>query len=159
MWTMSQDLKNSAKSGIAWGWIVFGLISAFVVIFFLMKLSGGVGQSFISYFMTIDEYTAERAQYDGRIVKLAGFVREGSLSQPEPNVYRFVAEYGGESFPIEFRGIVPDTFQEGVEVVVGGVASASHEVFLADELMAKCASKYEVGDGLREADQSPSYAY
>lgn len=159
---MSQDLKNATPAapsgGVPWGWIAFSLLSLFVIVFFAWKLSGGAGQSFITYYLTVDEYVSEQEKYEGLNLKIAGNVQAESLQQPEQNLYRFVVEYKGKSFPIEYRGFAPDTFKEGAEVVVEGVANSS-DVFVAKNLMAKCASKYEAGGPMMERPYSSPNSY
>jgi cytochrome c-type biogenesis protein CcmE len=49
---------------------------------------------------------------------------------------------GGESLPVIYQGVVPDTFKVGNEVVVEGTLK-SNGIFQAYTLMPKCPSKYE----------------
>lgn len=49
---------------------------------------------------------------------------------------------GTATFPVVYRGIIPDTFSDSVEVVVEGRLDASG-TFQATTLLAKCASRYE----------------
>lgn len=44
---------------------------------------------------------------------------------------------------VEFKGALPDTFKEDVEVIVEGSFSGDGSVFLARTLVTKCPSKYE----------------
>jgi cytochrome c-type biogenesis protein CcmE len=46
------------------------------------------------------------------------------------------------TYPVVYRGIAPDTFTDGVEVVVEGRLGADG-TFRATTLLAKCASRYE----------------
>lgn len=47
-----------------------------------------------------------------------------------------------KTFKVVYRGIVPDTFKEGVMAIMDGKYNAKG-VFVADNLLAKCPSKYE----------------
>jgi cytochrome c-type biogenesis protein CcmE len=47
-----------------------------------------------------------------------------------------------KTYPVVYRGIAPDTFTDGVEVVVEGRLAADG-TFRATTLLAKCASRYE----------------
>jgi cytochrome c-type biogenesis protein CcmE len=47
-----------------------------------------------------------------------------------------------KTYPVVYRGIAPDTFTDGVEVVVEGRLGADG-TFRATTLLAKCASRYE----------------
>jgi cytochrome c-type biogenesis protein CcmE len=49
---------------------------------------------------------------------------------------------GRATYPVVYRGIIPDTFSDSVEVVVEGRLDATG-TFQATTLLAKCASRYE----------------
>jgi cytochrome c-type biogenesis protein CcmE len=54
---------------------------------------------------------------------------------------------GSESpaaFPVSFQGPLPETFEEGVDVVISGRFTAAG-VFQATEVLTKCGSRYEAG--------------
>ena len=57
---------------------------------------------------------------------------------------------GGATLPVDFAGIIPDTFVDDADVVVEGNRRADG-IFAATTLLAKCPSKYESADG-----QAPS---
>ena len=44
---------------------------------------------------------------------------------------------------VEYKGIVPDAFQEEVEVIVEGTYDEVNKKFVANSLLAKCPSRYE----------------
>jgi cytochrome c-type biogenesis protein CcmE len=47
------------------------------------------------------------------------------------------------SLPVHYRGVIPDTFKPGVEVIVEGGLDPGTQVFKAKTLMTKCPSKYK----------------
>jgi cytochrome c-type biogenesis protein CcmE len=49
---------------------------------------------------------------------------------------------GAQSYSVVYRGIAPDTFTDGVDVVVEGRVGQDG-TFHATTLLAKCASRYE----------------
>jgi cytochrome c-type biogenesis protein CcmE len=49
---------------------------------------------------------------------------------------------GAQTIPVVYRGIAPDTFTDGVDVVVEGRMDRDG-TFRATTLLAKCASRYE----------------
>jgi cytochrome c-type biogenesis protein CcmE len=49
---------------------------------------------------------------------------------------------GQHTYPVVYRGLAPDTFDDDVEVVVEG-RLARDGVFHATSLLAKCGSRYE----------------
>jgi cytochrome c-type biogenesis protein CcmE len=55
---------------------------------------------------------------------------------------KFEVTDGAKSFPVSYRGIAPDTFTDGVDVVVEGRMDQDG-TFAATTVLAKCASRYE----------------
>jgi cytochrome c-type biogenesis protein CcmE len=76
-------------------------------------------------------------------VKVGARVVPGSIQRaPGGMEYAFRVTDGSNTFPVVYRGIAPDTFNDSVDVVVGGRLGADG-TFHATELLAKCASRYE----------------
>ena len=48
-----------------------------------------------------------------------------------------------QTIRVDYSGAVPDTFKEGVEVIVEGNFVNGHQMFKATSLITKCPSKYE----------------
>ena len=72
-------------------------------------------------------------------IKIGGMVLEGSVFRNDSNISFTVTDY--ESFVrVEFKGIVPDLFQEGSGVVALGYLN--DEVFYAEEVLAKHDENY-----------------
>ena len=95
------------------------------------------------YYFTVSELHAREAGLGGKRVKVAGKVVQGSIQQDKGTMeVRFRAEEGGQILPVAYRGIVPDTFKDGAEVVVEGKRGVDG-TFRAETLLAKCPSKYE----------------
>ena len=95
------------------------------------------------YYLTVSEFHTRQTGVAGKRVKVAGKVVAGSIQQDKGTMQvRFRAEEGGQVLPVVYRGIVPDTFKDGAEVVVEGKRQADG-VFRAETLLAKCPSKYE----------------
>ena len=95
------------------------------------------------YFVSVDQFASDAQFHDQRVrvhgkVATDGFEASKSLLTAKFNL----AGKGGESLPVVYRGVVPDTFESGRDVVVEGRRDAAG-VFQADVLMTKCASKYE----------------
>ena len=86
--------------------------------------------------------TADTRFYDTG-VKLGARVVPGSIQRdPGGRSYTFQVTDGARTFPVVYRGIAPDTFADGVDVVVEGRLGRDG-VFHATTLLAKCASRYE----------------
>lgn len=96
------------------------------------------------YYFEMDEYLARRAQHVGEDLRVKGWVRAGSMRwDARTNELRFdlARKDGSEPVAVEYRGILPDMFAEGREVVVEGRAAASG--LTARQIMTSCPSKYE----------------
>jgi cytochrome c-type biogenesis protein CcmE len=76
-------------------------------------------------------------------VKVGARVVPGSIQRdPGGRQYAFTVTDGARTFPVIYRGIAPDTFTDGVDVVVEG-RMGPDGTFHATTLLAKCASRYE----------------
>jgi cytochrome c-type biogenesis protein CcmE len=94
------------------------------------------------YYQTVSELQASGGE-NGRQVRLAGNVVEGSiLHEDGSSTIRFsVADTGG-SLPVVYKGVVPDIFAPGIEVVLEGKYHPDTG-FVADTMLAKCPSKFD----------------
>ena len=76
-------------------------------------------------------------------VKVGARVVKGSISREAGGrQVSFMMSDGAKSYEVVYRGITPDTFTDGVDVVVEGRLGRDG-VFRATTLLAKCASRYE----------------
>lgn len=76
-------------------------------------------------------------------VKLGARVVPGSIRRAAGGrEYTFHVTDGARDVPVIYRGIAPDTFTDGVDVVVEG-RLGQDGTFHATTLLAKCASRYE----------------
>ena len=98
------------------------------------------------YYLTPQELAAKVAA-DSTIVhtgvKMGARVVPGTIVRdPGGRQVKFLVTDGRESYPVEYRGIIPDTFTDSVDVVVEG-RLGTDGTFRATTLLAKCASRYE----------------
>lgn len=95
------------------------------------------------YYRTLEELESAARSRIGEGVRLAGWVKEDSVSGSVlDGEINFVMTDGKRELPVRYSGQIPDTFKEGSEVVLEGVYKAQ-PVFVATTLLAKCPSKYE----------------
>ncbi len=101
-------------------------------------------KSTAAYYLTVPELLA-RAQAAGSVdrVRVAGWVVDGTVVRSAGGDLRFVIEEEGARIPVVYRGIVPDIFAPGIQVVVEG--DFRDGTFQAKTLLAKCPSKFESG--------------
>jgi cytochrome c-type biogenesis protein CcmE len=94
------------------------------------------------YHMDVGELLAQGSAAYGEKVRLGGKVVDGSVESPSSgNEIRFNLTDGTQSVPVVYRGVVPDAFEPGADVVMDGALSPSG-TFEASSLLAKCPSKY-----------------
>ena len=96
------------------------------------------------YYLHVDEVMTEPEAWYGKDLQVHGFVVEGSrLRKPDTLEYRFQVENNGAVIDAEYTGLVPDTFQDGSEVVISGQLGPHGFTVKPNGVMAKCPSKYE----------------
>jgi len=113
------------------------------------------------FYVTVDELYAKAPNLYGERIRMAGNVVDGSIKKDAGQLFtRFRLEQDGKELPVEYQGLTPDMFKDGAEVIVEGSYSQDG-VFKADNLMAKCASRYEADvtdmDAMKEAKDTPGY--
>ncbi|MGH7620598.1 MAG: cytochrome c maturation protein CcmE [Gemmatimonadaceae bacterium] len=98
------------------------------------------------YYLTPTELVAKmqaNPDFANAGIKVGARVVPGSIQRdPGGKEYAFQVTDGSKTFPVIYRGIAPDTFNDSVDVVVGG-RMGTDGTFRANELLAKCASRYE----------------
>lgn len=103
------------------------------------------------YYHTPSELLAQVADdpaYHQVGVKVGGRVEPGTVHFDNRTLdLRFEVldiEDGTTSFPVTYQGPLPETFEEGVDVVVEGRFTPDG-VFQATTVLTKCGSRYEAG--------------
>jgi cytochrome c-type biogenesis protein CcmE len=119
------------------------LLGAIVIVVALAWL-GFVGfQESKAYYITVDEYYSMKGTLDGKTLKLAGDVMEGSIDRTKSQM-EFIIGNANTRIKVRYVGtaIIPDTFKNGSKALVEGTM-APDGTFQARHIEAKCASKYE----------------
>ena len=105
------------------------------------------------YYFEIQEFLAHRDGLAGETLRVKGWVRHGSIDRNvATNELRFdlARQDDTSGIPVSYRGIMPDMFSEGREVVVEGRYDGHG--LAARQIMTSCPSKYEpVVDGAARA--------
>jgi cytochrome c-type biogenesis protein CcmE len=126
--------------------IVASVAAVAIAVGFLLYQSTREGAE---YYKHVDEVMARPADLLGRRLQVHGHVVEGSIEQARGTLeYRFRLESRDPRPPAvieaHYRGLVPDTFKSGAEVVAKGTLTPDHRLeVVPDGIMAKCPSKYE----------------
>lgn len=96
------------------------------------------------YYFEMDEFLASRTQHDGEPMRVKGWVRKGSMkwdARTNDLAFELARKDDSAAVPVAYRGILPDMFAEGREVVVEG--HYHQGAFTARQIMTSCPSKYE----------------
>ena len=115
---------------------------AFMLVVATQKSDGG-----FAYYVTVQEFV-EKGQPKGHF-RVNGKVLPGTIDRMSDGrqvKFTIVDKGGGTTLPVDYTGIIPDTFVDEADVVVEGKCRADG-VFEATTLLAKCPSKYETADG------------
>lgn len=98
------------------------------------------------FFLTPSELAAkvdENPKFRNVGVKVGAKVVDGTIVKaPDGRSVAFSMTDSTTTYKVVYRGVIPDTFTEGVDVVVEGRLSEDG-TFEATTLLAKCASRYE----------------
>ena len=122
--------------------LLIGIGIAATMLFLLVvgtqKSDGG-----FAYYVTVDEFL-EKGAPAGHF-RVNGKVRPGSIERLEDGrrvLFTVVDPASQATLPVDFSGVIPDTFVDDADVVVEG-KRREDGVFQATTLLAKCPSKYE----------------
>ena len=125
----------------------FRLGAGVIVASVALLIAQGVKETGV-YFLTPTELAAKTSAdpsfYDVGL-KMGAKVVPGSIHRASDNrQIDFQVSDGVRSYPVTYRGLVPDTFTDAndIEVIVEGRLGRDG-VFRATEVLAKCGSRYE----------------
>ena len=93
------------------------------------------------YTVGVEQYLA--LPEHGKRIRICGTVAPHELEINKAQLAaNFYIKGTDKELRVAYKGVVPDLFKEGAEIIVEGKEDAAG-VFQADVLMTKCASKYE----------------
>ena len=164
---MSDDVEREEdeESGGMPIWIpiagVFVLLASGVA----FLLFGSDTSEVFVYSKLLDEVMQSPDEHRGRQLRIEGELRQGSIQfREEPCEWRFVLEKEGEEMSVAYpQCVVPDTFRDGmgISVTVRGELQGDN-TFLANEVVPRCPSKYEMqqrqenGESMPHAAEAPT---
>ena len=98
------------------------------------------------YYVTVEEFLAQKDQPGQLGVRIAGTVAAGSIRR-NPNArevyFEIQSNTSAAKMPVYYNGSIPDIFRENAAVVVEGKFQPERQQFYAATLMTSCPSKYE----------------
>jgi cytochrome c-type biogenesis protein CcmE len=95
-----------------------------------------------SYYVTIGELEKMGDSAYSKHLRVSGFVQPGSIKQSGTHA-EFILSENGQTLPVSYKGSEPppDTFKDNSQALAIGDLGKDG-VFHANQLQAKCASKY-----------------
>ncbi|MGB0036783.1 MAG: cytochrome c maturation protein CcmE [Candidatus Acidiferrales bacterium] len=108
-----------------------------------------------TYYHTITELSTLHGSAIHQRMRVSGNVRAGSIAHVSGRV-DFVLEEEGKALNVSYTGSdpLPDTFKDGAQALVEGrIQPDGH--FVAEQVQAKCASKYEASPGTKPGTTQP----
>jgi cytochrome c-type biogenesis protein CcmE len=126
-------MKARAKFLVGSGIIIVTLVSLAYVGFTQSK----------TYYHTISELSSLQGSALHQRMRVSGNVRNGTIEHVSGRV-NFVLEEQGKALSVSYigRDPLPDTFKDGAQALVEGRLTPDGH-FVAEQVQAKCASKYE----------------
>ena len=121
------------------------LIGGIIIILAISYLAYTGFESSATYYYTVSELAARSSSINSDTIRVNGHVVDDSVEQDiKERTLRFTITdvEGDDSLSVVYRGIVPDTFQAGSDVVVEGYLN-TEGVLQANSILTKCPSKYE----------------
>jgi cytochrome c-type biogenesis protein CcmE len=127
-------LNTKAKFGVGVGIIVVTLVTL-----------GWVGaRESKTYYHTISELSTMKQGELRQRMRVSGYVAQGTI-QHLPGRVDFVLIEENRKLPVSYTGTapLPDTFKDDAQALVEGRLGSDGK-FTAEQVQAKCASKYEI---------------
>ena len=127
------------------------IIITFIALALSTALIGYAMRDGINFFRSPSEVLQQPPDKD-EIFRIGGLVQEKSLVRGSGTVITFIVTDGNKSVPVEYSGILPDLFAEGLGMIATG--KYVEEKFVASEILAKHDENYtppEVADAMNQA--------
>jgi cytochrome c-type biogenesis protein CcmE len=119
------------------------LVGAVVIVGVLTWLGFSGYQESKTYYVTLPELRAQGERAYAIRLRVAGDVLPGSIRREQGRVL-FTLHQGNDQLPVVYVGTepLPDTLVDEAQAIVTGRVDRAN-VFHAEQVQAKCASKYE----------------
>ncbi len=122
------------------------LIGAFLILAVIAYLIFFGISSTQQYYLTVSELYSKEPAVTGQGVRVGGNLVQSSINQDvKDNRISFVISDGKHELPVNYGGVVPDTFDRATEVIAEGKLNPDGS-FTASTVLAKCPSKYNASD-------------
>ncbi len=132
----------------------FAALVAVVVGALVWLAAGGISEG-KTYYKTVAELQQMGSSANGKRLRVAGDVEPGSIMRNGREV-SFVLRQEQKTLKVVYEGNspLPDTFKDGAQALADGKLGPNN-VFRANAIQAKCASKYEAKPGQAHPSNIP----
>ncbi len=141
MSTVTAPLERSAsvKSGGKTKFLIGGLI----ILGAIAYVTFSSFQANAIYYLSLKELEGQRSSLVGQPIRINAPLDKTSIAFDDKTlVLKFNLKEDNLVLPIVYKGVKPDTFEQGESVVAEGRLGADG-VFQASTILVKCPSKYE----------------
>jgi cytochrome c-type biogenesis protein CcmE len=140
------------------GWAKMAAVFVVLTASVAWLLAGSGASDAFVYSKLVHEVVEDPDAFQGRELRVEGDLRKGSVRfREDPCEWRFVLVKQDREMPVRFpQCVVPDTFRDdfGISVTVQGMLE-SDGTFLANQVVPRCPSKYEMQEKLESGEQVP----
>jgi cytochrome c-type biogenesis protein CcmE len=149
--------ESGISSTVKIGAVIVLLIGAITAILYNTSAT-----DVLVYSKLVNEVMAKPADFAGRELRVEGELKQGSIKfREQPCEWQFVLQKEGKEMPVQYsQCVVPDTFRDGmgISVTVQGKLAAGGSSFMANQVIAKCPSKYEMKERAKKGEVMPHAA-
>lgn len=134
--------------------VVFAILGGALA---LLMFNSQASEAFV-YSKLVNEVLDDPTQFKDRELRVEGDLKQGSIQfREDPCEWRFVIRKESREMPVRFpQCIVPDTFKDGMGIVVTVQGKVQDDgSFLANQVIPRCPSKYEMKQREQNGEQMP----
>lgn len=151
-----QPTRSSWKAGLKIA-VVFAVLGTALG---LLIFNSEASNAFV-YSKLVHEVLASPEQFKDQELRVEGDLKQGSIQfREDPCEWRFVIKKENREMPVRFpQCIVPDTFKDGMGIVVTVQGKIQNDgSFLANQVIPRCPSKYEMKQREQNGEKMPHTA-
>ncbi len=133
------ERSASVKAGGKWKFLIGGLLILGAIAYVTLSSF----QTNAIYYLTLKEMYAQRGSLINQPVRINAPLDKSSIQFDDKTLtLRFNLKEDDLVLPVVYKGVNPDTFEQGESVVAEGKLGADG-TFIASTILVKCPSKYE----------------
>ena len=103
----------------------------------------------VPYYYTVSELVSQGNSIYSEKVRVNGVVTPGTVEEEADGLsITFTLSDSKEQLTVIYRGAVPQTFEDGQEIVIEGIYNPSG-IFEASSILTRCPSKYVPDSGVK----------